>query len=347
MGGREAVRGFGIQTLICLLDALKQNADWVAVTIEPDTDHDKVDILWELNGKKRRAVQVKSSQNPIGRGSIEGWCAELKQEVADEYELRLAGPLKTGALSGNFAGVEVPTPTSILLSDLSDQAVTMLDRYLENQNIHPMPASIRTALVDICAARLIAGAATGTRLTRQAFDGWMLHWITTAYPEALAIRLSANCDVLWSSLLIGSPVRPSAAFELTAPLGFYNSGRGAAIVEWIILLVRIGERRMIYGSAWFETDKKRAIFSEFAVGPGLAIERRVVFRVIVREGFASDAWPTGSHEITLRVKFAKEETPREIKRTQVEITGDHMSLLNKQDAYETSLSSMESYIFAL
>lgn len=46
MGGREAIRGFAVQTLICLLDSLWANGQWTAVTLEPDSDNDKVDILW-------------------------------------------------------------------------------------------------------------------------------------------------------------------------------------------------------------------------------------------------------------------------------------------------------------
>jgi hypothetical protein len=347
MGGREAIRGFAVQTLICLLESMERDVDWTAVTIEPDSANDKVDILWEYEGGRRKAVQVKSSQNPIGKGQIASWCKDLEKEAADEYELRLAGPLKTGALSGDFGKVNVPTPTSIVISDLSDQAVTKLDRYLERSGIDTVPASIRVSLIDICSARLIDGSSTGKRLKRLEFDGWLLHWITAAYPDALVARLSSNCEVLWSMVRIGSPPTGRTAFELTMPLTFYNSGRGAAVVEWVVIMVESTNRRMIYGSRMFDRNGNREPFSEFAVGPGLAVERSLVFQPFDRDGFAADTWPPGDHRLSLRVKFSTDGTPRLIKTATVNITGDHMALLNASSVHDMSVSTMEDYVFAL
>src|SRR5690349_11128150 len=61
-GGRSGARGYLLQTLSSLLDALNGASAWDSVTIEPDTATEKVDILWTFVGKTK-AVQVKSSTN--------------------------------------------------------------------------------------------------------------------------------------------------------------------------------------------------------------------------------------------------------------------------------------------
>lgn len=348
MGGREAIRGFAIQTLICLLDALAVDAEWVAVTIEPDSTNDKVDLLWEYKGRKK-AVQVKSSKNPIGKADVSIWCKDLKaSREADSYELRLAGPVYAGVLNGaDFDGVIVPTPTSIVLFDLTEQAITKLDRYLVDSGIESVPLAVRTSLVDICAAKLIIGSSTGTRVERDAFNGWLLHWIATAYPEALAARLSANCEVLWGSLDIMSPPAGCKSFELALPLTVYNVGGGAAIVEWFIVHVRLGMRRMLYRPSGFRQDGKVRPFSEFAVGPGQVCEREVVLSPLDKAGFEVDAWPVGEHELELFVKFSADETPRAVKKATVRITGDHMSLLSSKSTITANISTLDTYLDTL
>ncbi|CAO3356409.1 hypothetical protein [Azospirillum palustre] len=348
MGGREAIRGFAVQTLICLLDALAVDADWIAVTIEPVSANDKVDLLWEYKDRKK-AVQVKSSKNPIGRADLKSWCKELKAaREADSYEIRLAGPVSAGVLDGNeFDGVTVPTPTSIVLFDLMEQAITKLDRYLIDSGIESVPLAVRTSLVDICAAKLIIGSSTGTRVERAAFNGWLLHWIATAYPEALAARLSANCEVLWGSLDIMSPPDGNKSFELALPLSVYNVGGGAAVVEWFIIHVRSGMRRMLYHPSGFRQDGRVRPFSEFAVGPGQVCEREVVLSPLNKAGFEVDAWPIGDHELELFVKFSADETPKVVKKATVSITGDHMSLLSHKNTITARISTLDTYLDTL
>lgn len=62
MGGREGIRGYQIQTLVCVLDSLDVKDPWLKVCIEPIDDPEKVDIRWSYLDR-RRVVQVKSSQN--------------------------------------------------------------------------------------------------------------------------------------------------------------------------------------------------------------------------------------------------------------------------------------------
>ncbi len=91
MSGQTGARGYLLQALICVLDCIDHDDKWSNVTIEPNDDSDKVDILWGYDDR-RKVVQVKSSQNQIDLASAKQWAAELEAAtIADEYELRLIG----------------------------------------------------------------------------------------------------------------------------------------------------------------------------------------------------------------------------------------------------------------
>ncbi len=45
MGGKENVRGILLQTIVCVLDLFNKDNDWIHVSLEPDINAEKVDIL--------------------------------------------------------------------------------------------------------------------------------------------------------------------------------------------------------------------------------------------------------------------------------------------------------------
>ncbi len=221
MGGREAIRGFAVQTLVCLFDSLSSKDEWTTVTLEPDSVNDKVDVYWEFADGSTCAQQVKSSINPIGKGQVTRWCSELKASGrAGKYQLILAGPIAKGVLaSAPFDGVDVPTPTSVDTLTLLDQAITKVDRYLTSKSIDPVPLPLRESLIYELVARMTQAAIYGRKMSRAEFDGWVLSTITASYPEAVNQRLTANCAVLWSALEFASPPDASAkSFELILPI---------------------------------------------------------------------------------------------------------------------------------
>ena len=77
-GGTVAFRGFLVQTLIGVLDALDKDHAWEFVTLEPDDGSEKVDILWEYAGPRTKAVQVKSTKNEFGKTEVERWAEDLR-----------------------------------------------------------------------------------------------------------------------------------------------------------------------------------------------------------------------------------------------------------------------------
>ena len=78
MGGNAGIRGYIIQTLICVLDALETDNNWLSVTLEPLDESEKVDIKWTYSDNKLKVSQVKSSQNVIRHSAAKVWCEELE-----------------------------------------------------------------------------------------------------------------------------------------------------------------------------------------------------------------------------------------------------------------------------
>jgi len=356
MGGREAIRGFAIQTLACLLDSLELSNDpWRVVTIEPDSLNDKVDIRWSLASGKIRAQQVKSSKNQIGRGSVVAWCDDLKKSgPADSYQLILAGPIAAAVLEdAPFNGVDVPPPTSLDTIALTDQAITKLDRYLANRAIDRLPISIRETLVHLVTAKLFEGSITGRDVSREEFDGWLLTWITSAYPRAIEQKLSVNCAVLWGSVEIaGPPKLGSRAFELVLPLSVVNGGMFVATVEWFFLRVVAPGREMRYQplstlpeSGGISLRRENAMpFSPFAVGPQQSVSRCLLFVPVDKPGLATDEWPTESHSVSLYAKFADRDAPQLVKTVSMAISGDHGSVLGSGQSKHISVSDLSNYL---
>ena len=130
------------------LGALGEQRLWTSVTLEPNVDSEKVDILWQYPGRTE-AVQVKSSRNPFRKSDVERWAGELEAwQKADEYRLVLVG---TGSSSvskiGHVGKVAVPPPKSLDLPGLREQAAHRLQRFLESQNAPNWTTSSRPSTV--------------------------------------------------------------------------------------------------------------------------------------------------------------------------------------------------------
>lgn len=358
MGGREAIRGFAVQTLLCLLDSLQLTNDgWTFVTIEPDSSNDKVDILWEFSGGSRRFQQVKSSQNQIGRAEVVSWCSQLKASgKADSYQLMLAGPIAAAVIQeAPFDGVEVPLPASLDTLALIDQAITKFDRYLTGKAISPLPLAIRESLVYLVAARLLEGSVHGKKLSREEFDGWLLYWITVAYPEAIEQRLSANCSVLWSSIELVSPIELSnRAFELVIPITIINGGLTIAVIEWFLLCVSSKGREMRYRPMSilpeFSHEARRCgarPFGDFAVSPQTSVCKTLMFTPVEKEGYEVSEWPRGACDVELYVKYSSQIVPQSVKKVTISISIEDCAVLGTANTVHKTITSLDGYLDVL
>ena len=61
MGGNAGIRGYLIQTIICVLDTLESDNLWTSVTLEPLDESEKVDIRWKYSDDTIKLCQVKPS----------------------------------------------------------------------------------------------------------------------------------------------------------------------------------------------------------------------------------------------------------------------------------------------
>lgn len=344
MGGREAIRGFSVQTLICLLDSLNPNEDWAFVTLEPDSSNDKVDILWEDADGSLRAQQVKSSKNQIGKADVVTWCGELKQShAAKKYQLILAGPVASTVLTeAPFDGVDVPTPVSVDVLALLDQAITKLDRYLDVLHIDSLPLPLRESIVYGLVARMLEASVNGAKMSRQEFEGWLLRGVLSSYPDAIRHRLSANCVVLWSLIEVAAPPTiSSGGFELILPITVVNGGAFTAVVE--VMFIRIWNERheMRYASqfviqgecptssgGWRDAAKP---FTEFAVMAKSSKELSVAFLPITGSSYHSGTWQQGDYNAELFIKYASQQGLTSVKRVIVKVGADDFAVLNSRN----------------
>lgn len=177
-GGQVATRGFLVQTLIALLDTLNSLDKIKTLRLEPSTDDDKTDFVLEYNDGRKKAVQVKSSQNQIGLPAVKKWASKLKADfVADEYELVLIGPV-SGDLTklDSVEGVKLPIPRSLDVKSMFEQASHRLDLYFHWNQMSSGSPVFRELVVDGLIGRLSAYSTAGTPLVgselAKLFEGW-------------------------------------------------------------------------------------------------------------------------------------------------------------------------------
>lgn len=136
-GGKTAMRGLLVQTLIALLKALDEKQAWTSVTLEPNVDSEKVDILWNYPDRVK-AVQVKSTQNAFSPRDIEHWAAELESwQQANEYELVLVGTPESPAAAKirRVGKVAVPQAKPLDPTAFQEQAAHRLAKFLAKNGL--------------------------------------------------------------------------------------------------------------------------------------------------------------------------------------------------------------------
>lgn len=200
MSGRHGLRGYILQTLICLLESLEQ--PWDELQLEPSDNEEKADIKF-TSGSKRKLIQVKSSVNAFSRATIEAYAQSLRQVDADERILTLLGPLTTD-VNETFRDsvlsqhdVQVPAVRYPTVSELAALACTQLDKYLGRQGIGTVPHFAREMVTHSLASNMNELAPSGARVTRDVFDLKLREWLLRVYPKALTTSAE---EVEWRRL---------------------------------------------------------------------------------------------------------------------------------------------------
>ena len=135
MGGAEGKRGYLVQTIVALADALSSDDEWVRVSLEPGGDQEHIDSLWEY-ADHSDGVQVRSSAPKLTVGGVKRWAEELARKDAakpsrSRLVLILVGPCCPDIETlGSWAGVEVPPPRGLHVDRLFAEAACALHKYL-------------------------------------------------------------------------------------------------------------------------------------------------------------------------------------------------------------------------
>lgn len=180
MGGNAGIRGYLIQTIICVLDALDSDNQWSEVTLEPLDESEKVDIKW-VYPDKVKVCQVKSSENIIRYSKAKSWCEELISNTpnVNEYELIIVGhPEEKLIKSENIGQVKISKVQSLDTDSLIDIASTKIDAYYEKHGKSKMSSKVREILVKTLTAHFGTNSITGEEVSREDFDKQLLDWIS-------------------------------------------------------------------------------------------------------------------------------------------------------------------------
>lgn len=178
MGGSESIRGYLVQALIGLLDAMEPDADWHTVMLEADKAVEKVDFVW-FSHAGIKATQVKSSKNQISIHDCRTWALELRECVsADEYEMVLVGPCSRAVIQQkDVEGVTLRPPLNLDLQAMIEQATHRLDKYVASQHVPGISGVARELIIKGLLAEFLSFAAARSYLTRQQFDEKLNEWV--------------------------------------------------------------------------------------------------------------------------------------------------------------------------
>lgn len=180
MGGSDGLRGYMVQTMILLLDAVNGRDDWIAITPEPEHVSEKFDLLWELEVGRSKATQVKSSRNRINLSDAKEWANSLKSKGgADEFELVLVGPVSEQlASTTDLDGVRVPTPKNWDPGGMLKQAAHGIDEFRDRRGWVPLRPPARLAIAESLAVSLSWDSIRSHRLTREDFEKRLVEWVS-------------------------------------------------------------------------------------------------------------------------------------------------------------------------
>lgn len=209
MGGKEGSRGYLYQAIAAVLNSLKEK-EWKYVQVEPDSQNDKIDVLWEYENGMRKATQVKSSINNISKANIINWLEELIEDAIDieEVSLLLIGSCNDSTkkfINRLIKRDNAPLNTRVEQSELSEtlnsysgkihiqfenfnqeslesMASVALERFLD-ENGHSVNYQLRQLIMRGAFYQFFGLSKDGRKLSREEFEQQILDWVYFNYPE--------------------------------------------------------------------------------------------------------------------------------------------------------------------
>jgi len=184
MGGKENVRGILLQTIVCILDLFNEDNDWIHVSLEPDINAEKVDILWDYVDGKKKVVQVKSKQTSISMSFAENWATQLENDylIADSYELILIGPCEPKLTKKKNIGKVTLTIRNLDVDNLLKNTAFSLGLYLERKGIQPFSSDVKITISEALVTIFEKFSTRGKLVSRNEFESLLNEKIKILIP---------------------------------------------------------------------------------------------------------------------------------------------------------------------
>lgn len=293
MSASASIRGYLLQTVVALLNALNERSEWVRFAIEPEHFSEKIDIVWHLEDGSNHVVQVKSSQNQFKFSDVEKWAKETKQESNDasSYELIILShshPPKVANIN-EIDDVKISLK-QLNIAGMIQQAAHKLDWYLENKNFSKVPSLVRELIIEGLVSKLKQASVDRITYTREAFDAQIREWVLAIYPDAIDGITQTYCEVLGNTVwFIPEKEKPLVEdhFFMGMPLEFINTGKQAAIIECLELVLEYQKKTIRFRIGQvsdpdleFEQNGKNIKFSisrQIAILPNQALRKMFWF----------------------------------------------------------------------
>lgn len=340
MSGQAAIRGFILQTIVCILDAIDLDNNWTELSLEPDLPLEKVDILFFYN-KIQKVIQVKSSQNQISQSLVTEWTNDLKRSIqADEYILLLIGPVSQSVINKKeINGVQIPLPKVLDILALIEQAAHKLDKYLLSRGFLPVPAFIREEFISVLITKFEVFSTAGKTIARSDFDQLIQNWIIEIYPKAVMTSFNMQCSLLVDSVTL---ISKDPFIPIILPCVFLNDGNRTSIIEWIAFKV-IGNNltklytpitivdyeKFLQGKRNVHAENIKSQFSEFAVMSKQMKEMAILFtQEIDNMKFRQSVWTPGKYEISIFIKYQDSIIPKLHRTFDLVMTSQQLSNLS-------------------
>lgn len=210
MNGQYAIKGYLLQSLVALLDSFE--TEWKTVCVEPNDESEKVDIKWTYSNGTIKAVQVKSSKNPINLSHAKRWANELFEKTpnADEYELTLVGYVepKLRTLPNNMINNVLVVNKDLSISDFETIIIGKINSFFERKGKNVVSPKLGQLFARALNTQILQDSVIGKIVERSVFENNLedslqaieRHLENTSYSLLLPDAPQKNKDV--SALII-------------------------------------------------------------------------------------------------------------------------------------------------
>ncbi len=189
MSGQESIRGYLVQTLVALFEVISDEG-WTSIRLEPGGEEEKADLIFELVGGHKRAIQVKSTAKTFQKAEIRQYAKDLEKTIeADEYRLVLVGSLGARVRLTDIAmigKVVVPEPVPQMPRTLIAAAAHNLENWMTAHGYSAIPALARELLVRALTNSLEEISTGPDSESRDRFEAKLERWVLSAYPGAMS-----------------------------------------------------------------------------------------------------------------------------------------------------------------